>query len=143
MTEAIVKEYPYCFGCGNSNPAGLQLKLRMDGEHLVTEFMPQEVHQGWPGIVHGGIIASLLYEIAENFPYYQGDVAMMKSMETNFRRPAATGKRILAEAGLLEQSGRNMRVSAKLTNDKGELIASGEAVLVILSPSQLDAMGLS
>ena len=143
MTEAHVKEYPYCFGCGNSNPTGLRLKLRMDDEHLVTEFVPQGDHQGWPGIVHGGIIASLLYEVMENFPHYRGVIAMMKSMETRFRRPAATGKRILAKAGLMEQSGRNMKVSATLTNDEGELIAAGEAVLVVLSQNQLDKLGLS
>ena len=36
-------------------------------------------HQGWPGIVHGGIITSLLYEVLENLLYYQGVVTMMKT----------------------------------------------------------------
>ena len=72
--------------------------MRMEDEHLVTELVPREDHQGWPGIVHGGIISTLLYEVLENLPYRQGTVTMMKSMETRFRRPAKTGERIVARS---------------------------------------------
>ena len=49
-----------------------------------------EHHQGWPGIVHGGIISSLLYEVMENWPYMNGTVTMMRSMDTRLRKPAST-----------------------------------------------------
>ena len=66
MTQVEPRKYPNCFGCGESNPIGLRLKYRREGDRLRTEFMPGDDHQGWPGIVHGGIIASLLYEVMEN-----------------------------------------------------------------------------
>lgn len=143
MTEVQVKKYPHCFGCGDANPIGLRLKLRMEGDHLVTEFLPKEEHQGWPDIVHGGIISALLYEVLENLPYYQGAVTMMKSMETKLRSPAKIGQRIVARSWPVERTGRNMGVSATLTNEQGDLIAEGNAILVALSQSRKERLGLS
>ena len=143
MAQRQVEEYPYCFGCGDSNPIGLRLKHRIEDERLVTDFVPQEEHQGWPGIVHGGIIATLLYEVLENLPYHQGAVTMMRSMENRFRRPAKTGERIVARSWLVEQRGRNMSVSATLANEDGELIAEGNAELVVLSENQKERLGLA
>ena len=142
MVDTASKRYPYCFGCGDSNPVGLRLKLRPEGQDLVARFVPKEEHQGWPGIVHGGIITSLLYELLENFPYYQGTVTMMKSMETRFRRPAKTGVGIVARSWLVDRDGRHMNVSATLTSEEDELIAEGSAVLVVLDQKQKERLGV-
>ena len=143
MPTLQVKKYPNCFGCGSSNPIGLRLTHRLEGDHLVTEFVPGEDHQGWPGIAHGGIIATLLYEVLENLPYHLGIVTMMKSMETRFRRPAKTGKSLTAKSWLVDRTDRNMTVSASLTREDGELIAEGDAVLVVLSQRQKERLGLA
>ena len=73
MTDAAIDVYPRCFGCGQENPIGLRLSFDHDGDALVARFVPGEDHQGWPGIVHGGIIATLLYEVLENFPHQRGN----------------------------------------------------------------------
>ena len=135
--------YPHCFGCGESNAAGLRLKLRMEDECLATEFVPREEHQGWPGIVHGGVIGALLYEVLENFAYHRGATTMMKSSETRFRSPAQTGKKILVRSWLVGQSRRNMEVAASLTREDGGLIAEGTATLVVLSNRQRERLGLA
>ena len=142
MTDMQVKKYPNCFGCGSSNPIGLRLIHRLEGGQLVTEFVPGEDHQGWPGIAHGGIITTLLYEVLENLPYHMGVVTMMKSMETRFRRPAKTGKSLTAKSWLVDRTDRNMTVSASLTGEDSELIAEGNAVLVVLSERQKERLGL-
>ena len=143
MADAQVKEYPYCFGCGASNPIGLRLRYQADDKCLKTEFIPRDEHQGWPGIVHGGIITSLLYEVLENFPYYEGIIVMMKNMETRFRRPANIGEKIVAKSWLVERSGRNINISATLTTERDELIAEGKAVLVELTQDRIERLGLA
>ncbi len=65
------KELPQCFGCGRKNPIGLKLKFQWDGKTATAEFAAGENHQGWPGIVHGGIIFSILDEAMAYVPYYQ------------------------------------------------------------------------
>ncbi len=115
----------------------------MDDDFVQTEFTPLEEHQGWPGIVHGGIIATLLYEVLENYPYYNGLTAMMRGMETKFRRPGSISGKLIAKSWLVEQSGRNLKVEAHLTNEDGEVIAEGNADLVVLSEKQLERFGLA
>ena len=137
-----LKSYPNCFGCGSDNPIGLKLSYRIEGENVVTDFVPQEEHQGWPGITHGGIIASLLYEVMENYPYQNGIVAMMRGMETRFRKPINTGRKITARSWLVEESGRILKVAGSLTDEDNVLLAQGEADLLVLRDDQIERMGI-
>ena len=141
--ERQPRRYPQCFGCGDANPIGLRLRYRSEGDRLVTEFTPGEAHQGWPGIVHGGIIATLLYEVMENLPHHAGKVAMMRGMQTRFRRPALTGERITAAAWLTSGAGREMRATAQLTRGQGEIVAEGSADLVALGEERIKRLGIA
>ena len=138
-----LKSYPNCFGCGSDNPIGLKLSYRIEGENVVTDFVPQEEHQGWPGITHGGIITSLLYEVMENYPYQNGIVAMMKGMETRFRRPINTWQKITAKSWLVKESGRMLKIGGNLTDDDDVLLAQGEADLLVLREDQIERLGIS
>src|SRR5215471_15613051 len=55
-------DYQGCFACGARNPSGLHLIFRREGDEIVTEYTPEPVFQGFPGVAHGGIIATLLDE---------------------------------------------------------------------------------
>ena len=136
-----VAEYPNCFGCGQDNPIGLRLDLRLEGDRLRADFTPQEVHQGWPGTVHGGIITALLYEIMENLMYRQGTITMMRGMEALLRSPASVGKKLLVESWLEERSGREISIRSELKDEDGRLIAQGTASLVVLNQEQIDRLG--
>lgn len=138
-----LKSYPNCFGCGSDNPIGLKLIYRIEGENVVTDFVPQEEHQGWPGITHGGIITSLLYEVMENYPYQNGIVAMMRGMETRFRKPISTGQKITAKSWLVKESGRMLKIGGSLTDDDDVLLAQGEADLLVLREDQIERLGIS
>lgn len=136
-----IQEYPNCFGCGKNNPFGLQLTFRHQGDALVTDFMPGGTHEGWPGIVHGGIISTLLYEVMENLAYRNGTVAMMRDLEVNFRRPAKIGRRITAVARLELSTDREMSVTATLVQNN--LIAEGSANLVALHDDQITRLDIT
>ncbi len=49
-----------CFGCGPSNPEGLQIKSFPEGAEVLAEWTPQPHHEAFPGVLNGGIIGSLL-----------------------------------------------------------------------------------
>ena len=55
-------DYQRCFVCGQRNPYGLQLVFRLENNSIVAEFQPREEHQGFPGVIHGGIVAAVLDE---------------------------------------------------------------------------------
>ena len=62
--KAFQDYYPehlsYCYGCGNLNEYGHQIKTYWDGEESVTRFIPKEYHIAVPGYVYGGLLASLI-----------------------------------------------------------------------------------
>ena len=52
-----------CFVCGRANSSGLDLEFETDGTIVRTRFVPKPEHVGFKGIIHGGIVATLLDEI--------------------------------------------------------------------------------
>ncbi|MXY45647.1 MAG: PaaI family thioesterase [Chloroflexi bacterium] len=142
--EQQVREVPQgnsnCFGCGKDNPIGLRLKYRFEGDALVTDFTPGSEHEGWPGIVNGGIIATLLYEIMENYAYHSGITTMMRDMDVKFIRPARTRSRITAIARLEIKVHREMTITATLI--QGRTVAEGTARLTELSEAQIKRIGI-
>lgn len=53
-----------CFGCGPHNQHGLRLKFRREGDEVVTDYKASKGQDGPPGILHGGLQATLCDEVA-------------------------------------------------------------------------------
>ena len=53
-----------CFACGTDNPDGLHLAFTYgdDAQTAETTLVPGQTLQGWQGIVHGGILMTILDE---------------------------------------------------------------------------------
>ena len=49
-----------CFVCGPGNEIGLRLSFRLEDAICKSEFTPSELHCGYDGVTHGGIIFSVL-----------------------------------------------------------------------------------
>jgi len=62
--------FPLCIVCGKENPIGFKLDFRQEGETVKAEFTPGEFHQGWPEIVHGGVLGLLLDEATVYVPRF-------------------------------------------------------------------------
>ena len=53
-----------CFGCSPFNEIGLQLEFWEDGDELIAKWQPRKSLEGWGNVLHGGIQAALLDELA-------------------------------------------------------------------------------
>ena len=127
--RARTGEHTNCFGCGRDNPRGLGLEMRVEGETLTADFTPAPHHEGWRGILHGGIICALLYEIMENWGCLNGAPTMARSVNARLIKPAPIGRPLTATAWLKSRNGRELRVSARITGG-GATVAEGAADLV-------------
>lgn len=112
-----------CFGCGKDNPCGLKLKLKWDGKTIRGEFTPNKFHQGWEGIIHGGIITTILDEAMGYATFYEGIRCVTATMQTRFKRPLLIGKPTVVTASLTKNARRFVETEAKMTLTDGTIIA--------------------
>lgn len=49
-----------CFGCGVHNAEGLHIKSHWEGEVAVCRWLSKEKYHGWPNLLNGGILATLI-----------------------------------------------------------------------------------
>ena len=56
------EHHDLCFGCGLSNPFGLQLDAQHDGAAIVGRFFVKQDHQGPSRGAHPGVLAAALLE---------------------------------------------------------------------------------
>jgi uncharacterized protein (TIGR00369 family) len=122
--------YPHCYGCGSENAVVLHLEFEFDGNELRAEFTPQDHHQGYPGIVHGGVIMSLLYEVMANIRRSSGDEAVLRRSTVEFRRPVPVGEPLLITARVVESSSKVWQLAAVITDSTGGRLASATAEAV-------------
>jgi acyl-coenzyme A thioesterase PaaI-like protein len=54
------EEGTLCWGCGKNNKHGLQLKSFWEDDETVAIWEPKEYHMAFPGVMNGGIIATLI-----------------------------------------------------------------------------------
>ncbi|NKB68847.1 MAG: hypothetical protein GKR89_17415 [Candidatus Latescibacteria bacterium] len=81
-----------CFACGVRNDTGLHLHFEEVSGDIVTRFQPEARHQGFQGIVHGGILSTLLDEVMAHVLIRAGKKAVTARMEVQFKRIARVGE---------------------------------------------------
>jgi acyl-coenzyme A thioesterase PaaI-like protein len=127
-----------CFGCSPSNPAGLKMKFCEEGEEVVSEWEPDEYFQGFHDILHGGIQATMMDEIASWYVFAKMDTAgVTYRLTVRYRKPVHLSSGIInLRAGLKEQKRNIVVIGVTLCDGKGILCSEGEAEYFLLSPEK-------
>ena len=119
-----------CFACGQRNPIGLKLVFAEEGNDYVARFAPGRNHQGYAGVIHGGIISALLDEAMARLVYARGYRAVTAEMSVRFRKPVRVGDELIVIGRMLSEKGRVLLCSAELRGAGGELMASAEGKMM-------------
>ena len=80
--------YQLCFACGPKNESGLKLVFRREGDRVVSDFTPVGAQQGFPGVLHGGILATLLDETMGRTGALRREWLMTAKLDIRYRKPA-------------------------------------------------------
>ena len=80
-----------CFGCSPTNPYGLKCKFVDEGEYITCHWVPSENYQGFFHVLHGGIQATLIDEIASWAIFsHEKTAGVTTEMQVKYRRPVRT-----------------------------------------------------
>lgn len=127
--QAIIGKWPgNCFGCSADNPFGLRLRFRRTGQGCVARCVVPERMCGFDGLVHGGIIATLLDEAAAWAVIgHLGRLGLTREMKTRYLKPVPTNTEILLNGRIISHDSHNAIVSATIHGTDGTLLAEGES----------------
>jgi uncharacterized protein (TIGR00369 family) len=123
--DSTFRDDRVCFVCGEKNPAGLHLHLRTDparGESAV-EVTFNERFQGWTGIVHGGLVATVLDEAMIYAAGAKGHKCVTGEITVRFVKPASTGVTYALKGRFVEDKGRIVLAESVLVDGDGQEIA--------------------
>lgn len=116
-----------CFGCGKQNPIGLKMVFTRDGQSLKSTFTTSKEHQGWPEIVHGGILTCLLDEAMSNAAYAEGVACLTASMQIRLRQPVKVEVPLVITARITRKNRRLIETDASIQLEDGTIIAESSA----------------
>jgi uncharacterized protein (TIGR00369 family) len=128
-----------CFACGEKNPIGLKLKFTWDGKTARAEFTPNKNHQGWSGIVHGGLLTTLLDEAMGYACIFQGIFCVTAKMQARWRRPAVIGEPLIITASVTKNARKLLEAKAAISLKDGTAVAEATATLFVLNQEQNEA----
>lgn len=140
--------FHHCWGCGSLNEHGLHVRSYWDGDEGVCTWQPQPYHQAWPGIVNGGIIATIIdchaactataaaYRAEQRAITTPPMIAIVTaSLHISYLRPTPLTEALHLRATITEQTARKTLLTCTLSA-QGEVCVRAEAVMVrLLAPS--------
>ena len=115
-----------CFGCSPNNDIGLCLQFWDDGEYVIAKWIPRKSLEGFRNVLHGGIQATLLDEIASWVVQTRcKTVGVTSSMEIKYRCAVLVSDgEITLRARIKEAGTRIATIEAELLGSNGNLCAS-------------------
>jgi uncharacterized protein (TIGR00369 family) len=115
MTQ--LRENQRCYVCGRKNPIGLAVDFDINREarSIEAKFVPSENHEGYEGIVHGGILASLLDEAMAKLASSLGIPTVTAEITVKFKAPAAPGDELLVTGRLTDEGIRLILAEAAIS----------------------------
>ncbi len=137
-------ELSHCFGCGRNNEQGHRIRTFWDGDETVTRYTPEARHTAMPGLVYGGLLASLIdchstgtgaaalaRERGLDMERDGSPRCVTGTLEIRYRAPTPLGPELEIRGRIEQVKGRKVVVSSTL-HAGGALCVEGRAVVLEL-----------
>jgi len=135
----------HCFVCGVANPLGLKLRFyQTSAGEVSAEYTVSKDYQGYPGVVHGGIVAAMLDETAgrAHMGGYPPRFMFTAHLNIRYRKnvPVGVKLRLVGKAG--PSKSRTATATSAIYSPEGDLLAEAEALLVDVPTNIIDSVDL-
>jgi uncharacterized protein (TIGR00369 family) len=130
-----------CFVCGLGNPIGLQAAFYEDDAGRVTaKFTPRPEHQGFPGVMHGGIVTALLDETLGRVAIAAGRWMVTGRLNIRFRRPIPVEGTLMVIGEPVKWNGRILEARGEIRLADGRVAAEATGMFLEIPPDQVEGM---
>ena len=133
-TMKEVVKYSRCFVCGDENSHGLKARFFFDGKQATTSITAEEAFEGYRGIYHGGIIATLLDEVMIK-AILAGDIyAVTAEITVRYHRPVSVGDKLNFAGRVTRSKGRIYFTEGEVVGNDGARYASATGKYIEAKP---------
>ena len=124
----------HCFGCSPRNPVGLALRFKDEGDEISTVWQTRPEFEGFSGVLHGGIQATLHDEIASWFVFAKlGTAGFTSDLSVRYLSPVYTANGAVSlRTRLLSNDGRRAVMHTTLYDGKGKACSESEVAYAIV-----------
>ena len=125
-----------CVVCGRDNPHGLRCSLHVDEAtgQITTDFLAGREHIGFEGIVHGGLLSTVLDEAMVWAAIWSAKRACVAGeLSVRFRAGAGPGQLLRCSARVESVRSRLIETTGKIIDEQGKVVATGDGKYVPLS----------
>lgn len=121
-----------CFVCGKDNPEGLRLEFALDTDArtMETVWVPRPAHQGYAGIVHGGLVATVLDEVLGKLTVSLGIPAVTAELTVRYQHPVPPDRPVRVRGRITEERRRLLLGESEALLEDGTVAASASAKLM-------------
>lgn len=120
---------PHCLGCGPENPAGMGLRLRIDGHRVRGTVRFDRRQEGAPGFAHGGAVATVLDDALGTVLVILERPAVTANLNVDFRAPAFLEHDLTVEAWSDRVDGRKLHLVGRLL-DGDNVVAEARGLFI-------------
>jgi uncharacterized protein (TIGR00369 family) len=123
-----------CFVCGKGNPHGLQFQFEYDPEldQVSAEIRFMDKFQGWKGVVHGGLISTVLDEVMVKTTGFKNLTCVTAELLIKFKNPAYVNTPYQAIGKILEIKRKLVFTEGYLRDNRNRIIASAKGKFFIV-----------
>lgn len=122
-----------CFGCSETNDIGLKLSFDDHATHVSTPLLLGRAYESYPGIVHGGIVSTVLDEcMGRAIMVFTGKMAVTMGLRVRFIGICESDRPYQASGHILSTVGNIIKAEARIVTADGHLIAIGEASWMVI-----------
>jgi uncharacterized protein (TIGR00369 family) len=138
LTPFIQSPQNRCFGCGPANPVGLHLDFLVAADQSVVSVPTlTDIFEGPPGMVHGGVTATVLDEAMSKSVRVRGLTAVTRQMEVEYLRPVPSGGTFRVEGRLIRSEGRKHWTEARILDGRSHVLATAKGLFIEVRASRL------
>ncbi|MCI6870599.1 MAG: PaaI family thioesterase [Selenomonadales bacterium] len=133
----MMEDDGFCFACGQNNPIGLKLKFVEIAGRYVAKCVMDKNYQSFNGVLHGGIITTLLDEAMGGYLFHLKQPAYTGKLEVRYRRPTPTGEQLTVSGWIAGRKRNVVEMRSEIALSDGTITAEATAKMVVMEKAEV------
>jgi uncharacterized protein (TIGR00369 family) len=123
----------YCFVCSKSNPKGIHLDIECEGpDEAIARFVLDREYEGYPGIIHGGVIAAIIDDVMGNIEFRKGYIAYTVELNIKYIKKCLVKEPLIARGMVKNFSHRIIETQGEVFDSSGDIRVMASAKYFVI-----------